>query len=151
MAIFDTGVVVTTLENTFKNPQEFEQIMIADEVANMSQEELQEFCAPGGLGEHLVTEGKLRNRTLVRLSKKDDLSRRKKMAAYELAKEHNDPAWKKFVFHRQKSLEFENKMAAKYGAKAERVAMISQKSYLRGDKDEGIKKGLENKFGAQDR
>ena len=38
MAIFDTGVVKPTLENTFKNPQEFEQIMIADEAANMSQE-----------------------------------------------------------------------------------------------------------------
>ena len=151
MAIFDTGVVVTTLENTFKNPQEFEQIMIADEVANMSQEELEEFCAPGGLGEHLVTEGKLRNRTLVRLSKKDDLTRRKKMAAYELAKEHNDPAWKKFVYFRQKALEMENKMAARYASKAERVAMISQKSYLRGDKDDPNKKGLENKFGAQDR
>ena len=121
MAIFDTGVVETTLENTFKNPQEFEQIMIADEVANMSQEELKEFCAPGGLGEHLVTEGKLRNRTLVRLSKKDDLSRRKKMAA-------------------------------KYGSKAERIAMISQRSYLRGDKDkDDSKAGLDNKFGAQDR
>lgn len=150
MAIFDTGVVETTLENTFKNPQEFEQIMIADEIANMSQEELQEFCAPDGLGQHLVTEGKLRNRTLVRLSKKDDLSRRKKMAAYELAKEHNDPAWKKFVMFRQKALEMENKMAAKYGAKAERIAMMSQKSYLRGDKDDS-KAGLENKFGAQDR
>ena len=151
MAIFDTGVVKPTLENTFKNPQEFEQIMIADEAANMSQEELKEFCAPGGLGEHLVTEGKLRNRTLVRLSKKDDLSRRKKMAAYELAKEHNDPAWKKFVYFRQKALEMENKMAARYASTAERVAMISQKSYLRGDKEDPNKKGLENKFGAQDR
>ena len=73
------------------------------------------------------------------------------MAAYELAKEHNDPAWKKFVYFRQKALEMENKMAARYASKAERVAMISQKSYLRGDKEDPNKKGLENKFGAQDR
>ena len=42
-------------------------------------------------------------------------------------------------------------MAARYASKAERVAMISQKSYLRGDKEDPNKKGLENKFGAQDR
>ncbi|MDD3121924.1 MAG: hypothetical protein PHC62_00245 [Candidatus Izemoplasmatales bacterium] len=146
MALFTSGRTNVTVENTIQNKDEFEQLMIACEVAEMNDEEREKFCEAGGLGEYLVTEAKLKNRTLVRLSKKDDLKRRKKMAAYQLAKEKNDPAWKKFTFHRAKALEYENKMFAKYGGKAERVAKETQKSYLKGDKA-----GLLDKFGAKDR
>lgn len=148
MGLFSTGKVEVTIENSIKNKEQFEQLMIADEVANMSTEQLREFCEPGGLGETLVTEGKLKNRTLVRLSKKDDLSRRKKMACYQLAKEANSPAWKKFEFHRREALKYENQMFKQYGAKAERLAKEAQNSYLRGDKN---KEGLLAKFGAEDR
>jgi len=149
MAVFNSGRMEVTLENTFDHPEQFTELMIADEVANMTQEELEEFCAPGGLGEQLVQEGKLRNRTLVRLSKKDDLTRRTKMATYELAKQSNDPAWRKFVEYRQKALDYEKKMYAKYASKGARVAAVAQKNFLRGDKD--VKTGLDKKFGADDR
>lgn len=148
MGLFSTGRVEVTIENSFKNPEEFEQLIIADEVYNMSQEQLQEFCKPGGLGEQLVTEGKLKNRTLVRLSKKDDLARRKKMACYKLAKEANSQAWKKFEFHRREALKYENQMYKQYGAKAERLAKEGQREYLKGDSG---KTGLLAKFGAEDR
>ena len=148
MGLFSTGNVEVTIENSIKDKDTFEQLMIADEVANLPEEELNEFCKPGGLGETLVTEGKLKNRTLVRLSKKDDLARRKKMACYQLAKEANSPDWKKFSFHRQKALEHEKRMFKQYGAKAERIAKESQRDYLKGDKN---KTGLLAKFGAEDR
>ena len=85
MALFENGIVQPTIENTIQNKEEFEQLMIACEIAEMDKETLEEFCERDGLGEYLVTEGKLKNKTLIRLSKKDDLSRRKKMAAYQMA------------------------------------------------------------------
>ena len=148
MGLFSTGRVEVTIENSIQNKEEFEQLMIADEVANMSAEQLREFCEPGGLGETLVTEGKLKNRTLVRLSKKDDLARRKKMACYQLAKEAGSQAWKKFEFHRREALKYENQMFKQFGPKAERIAKEAQRDYLKGDKN---KEGLLAKFGAEDR
>lgn len=148
MGLFSTGRVEATIENSIQNKEEFEQLMIADEIANLDAEQLREFCSPGGLGETLVTEGKLKNRTLVRLSKKDDLARRKKMACYQLAKEANSPAWKKFEFHRSEALKYEKQMFKQYGSKAERLAKEAQRDYLKGDKN---KEGLLAKFGAEDR
>lgn len=149
MALFDSGNFEVTIENTIKNKEEFEQLMIACELADMDKEELKEFCAEGGLGEHLVTEAKLKNRTILRLSKKDDLARRKKMAAYQLAKENNDKSWKLFVKYRKLALEQEKKMFQKYNTKAEKVAKEGQKSWMKGGKNE--KDGLLKRFGANDR
>ena len=150
MALFNTGKVEYTIENSIKNKDEMEQLLIADEVYRMNDEQIREFCEPGGLGEHLVMEGKMKNKTLVRLSKKDDLARRKKMYCYQLAKEAKDSSWDKFKFHRDKALVEEKKMFTRYGMKAERLARESQKSYLKGDNGTG-KFGLLRKFGADDR
>ena len=150
MALFNRGNVEYTIENSIKNPDELEQLIIADEAYKMNDEEIREFCEPGGLGERLVMEGKMKNKTLVRLSRKDDLARRKKMICYQLAKEANDPSWEKFKFHRDKALIEENKMFRKYGMKADRLAKESQKEYLKGDSGSG-KHGLLRKFGADDR
>lgn len=148
MGLFTKGNVEVTVENSIKNKDEYEQLMIADEIANMDKESLEEFCKPGGLGETLVTEGKLKNRTIIRLSKKDDLARRKKMNCYQLAKEANSTAWKKFHYHRTEALKYEKQMFKQFGAKAERLAKESQRDYIKGDKN---KAGLLSKFGAEDR
>lgn len=149
MALFENGIVQPTIENTIQNKEEFEQLMIACEIAEMDKETLEEFCERDGLGEYLVTEGKLKNKTLIRLSKKDDLSRRKKMVAYQMAKEKNDPAWAKFIKYRTLARKEEEKMFKKYESKAERVAKEGQKKWMHGD-HEG-KTGLLKKFGASDR
>lgn len=113
-----------------KNPDELLGIYIADEVAHLSDEKIQEFCAPGGPGEQLVEAGVMRKKTLVRLSKKDDLERRTTMAAFQMAKEHNDALWSALAKNRIKERELIDKILAKYGAKAEMSAKKGQKSYL---------------------
>ncbi len=149
MGLFSSGKMDdVTISNSIKNPNELEQLIIADEAYKMSEEELREFCESGGLGEQLVMEGKLKSRTLIRLSKKDDLSRRKKMFCYQLARENKDQAWTKFALFRDKANKEEEKMFKKYGMKAERLAKVSQNQYLHGDPE---KKGLLSKFGAEDR
>lgn len=44
MALFGSGKIEPTIENSIKNKEEFESLMIACELAEMDQESLQEFC-----------------------------------------------------------------------------------------------------------
>ena len=76
--IFDNNTMFgeNILEESFADPNVMAEALIVDEVSQLPVSKIQEFCAPGGVGEQLVQEGKLRKKTLVRLSKKDDLTRR---------------------------------------------------------------------------
>ena len=71
-------------------------------------------------------------KTLVRLSKNDDLNRRTTMAAMQLAKEAKDPLWDKLVKNRVKERELLSKIRQKYGNKAQRAAKIGQREHLKG-------------------
>lgn len=79
----------------------------------------------------LEAKGMIGRRTLIRLNKDDDVSRRTSAAAYQMAKDANDPLWTKLMFHMEKKNEYKQKILKKYNAKAERVAKKSQKDYLK--------------------
>ena len=132
MGMFSTGIIRESIENTFADPNAIISQFIEMEVSQLPDEKIQEFCAPGGVGETLVAEGKLSKKTIVRLSKKDDLSKRRKIAALQLAKENNDPLWDKLALNRVKERELLEKIMAKYGNKANKVAVQSQKDFLKG-------------------
>lgn len=131
--IFDNSMFgESTIAENFSDPNLLIEAVIVDEVSQLPQSKIQEFCMPGGVGEQLVQEGKLRKNTLVRLSKKDDLTRRTKMGALLLAKENDDPLYKKLVINRAKKKELVSKIMQKYGHKGERVAKQAQTQYLHG-------------------
>ena len=132
--IFDNNTMFgeNILEESFADPNVMAEALIVDEVSQLPVSKIQEFCAPGGVGELLVQEGKLRKKTLVRLSKKDDLTRRTKMGALMLAKEKNDILYQKLVINRAKKKELVSKIMQKYGTKGERVAKQAQSEYLHG-------------------
>ena len=132
MGMFSTGIITESIENVFSDPNAIISQMIEMEVSQLPQEKIEEFCAPGGVGEALVAEGKLYKKTIVRLSKKDDLSKRKKMAALNLAKQNGDPLWDKLAMNRVKERELIAKIMAKYGNKAQKVAVQAQKDFLKG-------------------
>ena len=88
------------IKEEFRDPSLLEQVFIADEVAHLPEEKIKEFCQPGGVGEQLVQEAKMSRKTLVRLNKQDDLTRRTKMGALLLAKEKKDPLYDKLVKNR---------------------------------------------------
>jgi hypothetical protein len=69
--------------------------------------------------------------TLHRLSKSDDLRRRIKLTAYQLAKEAKDPLWDKLVKFQRLKKEYAGKILTKYGKKAERIAKLAQKEYIK--------------------
>lgn len=132
MGMFSTGMITESVENAFDDPNAIISQLIEMEISQLPQEKIDEFCAPGGVGEALVEAGKLRKKTLVRLSKKDDLSRRRKVIALNLAKENKDPLWDKLALNRVKERELLSKIVAKYGHKSERLAIKAQKDFLKG-------------------
>lgn len=132
MGLFSNDI---TVNESFVNDVDMDALceaFLVDEVNHKwSDEQIQEFCAPGGVGEALVEAKVLNKKTLVRLSKKDDLDRRRTMAAMELAKQANDPLFQKLVTIYAKKDELKSKIIAKYGNKAERVAIAGQKEYIK--------------------
>ena len=102
------------INEEFKDASQLEECFIADEVSRLPEDKIKEFCEAGGVGEQLVQEGKLRKKTLVRLSKQDDLTRRTKMGALLLAKERKDPLYDKLVKNRMMKRDLVNKIMKKY-------------------------------------
>ena len=111
-------------------PQEFLEMCIADEVSHLSDERIQEFCESDE-AQALVEAGVMRKKTLVRLSKKDDMSRRRTMAAFTIARDKKDPVWAKLVKNRVQERKLIGDIVRKYGNQAERVAKVGQKEYLK--------------------
>ena len=129
---FEEGSVMPSIEESFEHPERIMECMIVDEVSKLPTEKIQEFCKEGGVGEQLVSEGKLRRKTLVRLSKKDDLERRSSMMNIQLAKDNNDILWRKLVKNRQQKHDLIAAIDKKYGSKGERLAKKAQNDFLHG-------------------
>lgn len=138
MGMFDLNIT-ESIDQELKHPERLMEAFIVDEISCLPEETIREFCEVGGVGEQLVQEGRLRKKTLVRLSKTDDLTRRNTMAELQLAKEAKDPLWKQLVINRQKKHKIMDAIHKKFGAKGKRVAAVAQKEYLKGGpKGKGI-------------
>ena len=111
-------------------PYGFLEACIVDEVSHLSDEKIQEFCQSPE-AEALVEAGVMRKKTLVRLSKKDDFSRRRTMAAFTIAREKKDPLWSKLAKNRVQERKLIGEIVKKYGGKADKVAKAGQKEYLK--------------------
>lgn len=79
----------------------------------------------------LEAKGKLNRKTIVRLNRADDMERRTTAAAYQLAKDANDPWWRKLVKALTLKKEAKSHIIKKYGSKGQRIAKQSQKDYLK--------------------
>ena len=111
-------------------PYGFLEACIVDEVSHLSDEKIQEFCQSPE-AQALVEAGVMRKKTLVRLSKKDDFSRRRTMAAFTIARDKKDPLWAKLVKNRVQERKLIGEIVKKYGGKADKVAKAGQKEYLK--------------------
>lgn len=110
--------------------EHLEEQMLIDECMRMSDEERRAFLESEEC-QYLVEAGKMRKNTIVYLSGKDDLSRRTKMVALQMAKEANDPSWQKLKKNRIIERNLLGKIMNKYGAKAEKIARKTQKEWIR--------------------
>jgi hypothetical protein len=110
------------------------EMFIVDDVLKGSSDQIKRFCESEE-AKILQEKAVLKKPTMMRLSKVDDEKRRVKLLAYQLAKEANDPEWsklKKYTELRKTSI---NKIMKKYGNKAEKMAKIAQKNYIKTAKD----------------
>lgn len=131
MGIFTTGSITESISDVFKNPNKIFESSLMMEAMSWTDEQIKEFCAPGGIGEELVSEGKLSKKTIMRLSKKDDLSRRTKKMCLDLARENNDPLWDQLAKNRIKERELIAKIVHKYSSKGSRLAVQAQKDFIK--------------------
>lgn len=77
-----------------QNPDALIESFIVDNFLHMDSESQKEFLESAELNS-LVEAGQVKKRTIVRLSKKDDYTRRLTLGAIQRAKESNSPDWKR--------------------------------------------------------
>lgn len=115
--------------------QELQEMLVYDELCQMlGTDELREEFFDSELPEALMEAGIVSKKTLVRLSKKDDLSRRKKMVVLQMAKEANDPMYNQLVKLRKKERTIMGKLYMKYSNRATKAAVRGQKNYLKNNR-----------------
>lgn len=129
MGIFGNGSTLV-MENELKNQEELLEAYIYDEISRLSDEKREEFVNSQE-AQGMLEAGLISRKTLVRLSKNDDLERRIGMAAIQLSKESDDALYDQLIKVRIKERELLDKINAKYANKATRVAKIGQKDYLK--------------------
>ena len=119
------------LEGQLRNQKEVEQEILYMELAyGLTDEEKRAFVKSDYCKE-LQEAGLIAKHSLVRLSKSDDLNRREKLVAFQLAKERKDPLWDQLVKNRIKERQLIKSIMTKYKSGAVSGAKKSQKSYLK--------------------
>lgn len=106
------------------------EAFIADEISMLADDDRKAFIESDEC-KALEEAGLLGKKTIVRLSKNDDLTRRIKIAAFMKAKEKDDPTWNALVKNRQKERELINKLMGKYSNLVKRDAINGQKELLK--------------------
>nr|DAG94175.1 MAG TPA: hypothetical protein [Herelleviridae sp.] len=127
MSIFGTQQMVSMDE--MANSNQVLEAFFTDDLIRMNSDQIKEFCESE---EAKILEEKavLKKPTLMRLSKQDDLHRRTKLIAYQLAKADNYIAWKKLVKYTALRKESIADIMKKYGPRAEKIAKTAQKNYI---------------------
>ena len=127
MGIFGTEALEESLPG---GTSELVEMFLVDEVARMDSDTIKQFCESAE-AEALVEANVLRKPTLVRLGKKDDMTRRIKLAAFEICKEENPTLWKKLADNRVKEKKLINQIMTLYRSRAIKKARAEQKEYIK--------------------
>jgi hypothetical protein len=128
MSIFGSDVIGSMTEGV--DLSALVEKFLYDDISRGSEEQIKEFCESAE-AQALMEKGVFKKPTLMRLGKADDLKRREKLTAFELAKQNKDPLWTKLVKNRKKEKEFIAKIMQKYGNKASKISKIAQKDYIK--------------------
>lgn len=100
------------------------------ELAKLDDEARKEFVESAE-AEALLEKAVLNKKTMVRLSRQDDMARRVKIAAYQLAKDKKDQLWTKLVLNRVKERQLIVKIVQKYHNAAVKLAKVGQREFIK--------------------
>lgn len=115
-----------------------------DDISRADSDTIQRFIHSEA-AQILMEKNVLSKPTMMRLSKADDEKRRIKLAAYRLARQANDPNWKKMVFHRKKWKEYRDKVLVKFANKSKVIAKASQREYIKNARKGNLPSASKNK------
>lgn len=118
------------LNGDLNSSRNIQEAFLVDDLSKLPSDQLKEFCESDE-AKALVEANVLRKPTLVRLSKKDDETRRIKIAAYEICKEENPNLWKKLADNRVKEKKLINQIMTLYRSRAVKRARAEQKEYIK--------------------
>lgn len=111
--------------------EELMSLYLLDDIMQESAESIKEFCESEEgkvIMEKVGLDKKIIDRATIR---KMDLNRRIKLTTYHLARYANDPNWTKLVKYSGLKKLYATKILNKYGKKAERIAKINQREYIK--------------------
>ena len=128
MGLYSSSVLESVEKMAESN--ELLEAFIVDDLIHRSTDDIKSFCE-GEECKILVEKAVLKKPTMMRLDKAADAKRREKLAAYMIARAAGDPAWKNLVKYTKLRKQCISKIMDKYGAKAKKVALASQKNYIK--------------------
>lgn len=127
------GIFNSSFNNDFDEDLKYDELLetyIYDEISKLPDEKIQEFVHSEA-ADAMMQKGLIGKRTLVRLSKADDMERRIGMAALQIAKDKDDPLWNQLAKIRERERDILDKINKKYENKARQSAKVGQKEYLK--------------------
>ena len=130
MSLYGSGINEVNSIEQIANSDSFLEALIVDDLIRMNSDDLHAFLESEQC-QILVEKQVLKKPTMMRLSQADDAARRTKLAVYEMAKAANDPEWAKFKKYTALRKQSIAKMMKKYGSKAQKVAKLGQKNYIK--------------------
>ena len=121
------------------NSEELQRLFLLDDVLSGSYEQIKEFTESeegAVLMEKVALDKKIIDRATMR---KMDLHKRIVITAFFMAKQAKSADWAKLVKYTKLKKQFKNKILNKFGKKAERVAKIAQKNYIKNSRKSSAK------------
>lgn len=104
--------------------------MLIDQMNRMTDEEFQVYTESADF-QNLVEAGVLGRRSVVKMTRKDDLNRRIHLASIQMAREQGDADWEALRKNRVNERRLLKKIYTKYSNRVRRDAMQSQKRLIK--------------------
>ena len=104
--------------------------MLIDQMNRMTDEEFQAYTESADF-QNLVEAGVLGRRSVVKMTRKDDLNRRIHLASIQMAREQGDADWEALRKNRVNERRLLKKIYTKYPNRVRRDAMQSQKRLIK--------------------
>jgi len=104
--------------------------MLIDQMNRMTDEEFQAYIESADF-QNLVEAGVLGRRSVVKMTRKDDLNRRIHLASIQMAREQGDADWEALRKNRVNERRLLKKIYTKYSNRVRRDAMQSQKRLIK--------------------
>ena len=121
---------ITSIEE-FANSEELQRLFLMEDILSKSSDEIRAFAESeegSVIMEKAALDKKIVDKATVR---KMDLHKRIVLTSFLMAKQAKSPDWAKLVKYTKLKKQYKNKILNKFGRKAERVAKIAQKNYIK--------------------